>query len=294
MKNRIVIGTRSSELALWQANFVKSELGKFFPELNIELRHIKTTGDKIQDLALDKIGDKGLFTKQIEKALINGDIDIAVHSLKDLETAQPDGIRISAVTERHAPDDVIIARENGITIDTLPKAAKVASGSLRRRAQLLYHRPDIILQPLRGNVPTRIQKFFNSDWDAIILARAGVERLGLEEHISSIIPVDIMIPAVGQGALGIETRENDEVIEMVSKLNHRETEICVKAERAFLRTMDGGCKYPMAAFALIKGNKLIISAMAANEDGTNMRKGTLEGMPEKYEEIGSKLGKEIK
>ncbi len=205
MKQKVIIGSRGSELALWQANFVKRELEKKNKSISVEIKIIKTKGDKILDVALSKIGDKSLFTKELEIELLNKKIDLAVHSLKDLQTEIPKGLKLAAVTKRHNVHDVLIARKKGTTILNLPDGATVATGSLRRiikkKCQLLHIRPDLNLVELRGNVPSRIKKFLESDWDAIILARAGVERLKLNKHISSIIKTDVMLPAVGQGAL---------------------------------------------------------------------------------------------
>ena len=210
IKKKLIIGSRTSDLALWQSNFIKHELEKRFKGLKVIIKRIKTKGDKILDVALSKIGDKGLFTKDLENQLLKGNIDIAVHSLKDLETRIPDGLKLAAVTRRHEVEDVLIAKKPGVTIRTLPHEATVATGSLRRRSQLLHIRPDIKIVDLRGNVPTRIRKFLNSDWHGIILARAGVERLKMERHISSYISVDEIIPAVGQGALGVEIKADNQ------------------------------------------------------------------------------------
>ncbi len=208
-KEKLIIGSRGSELALWQAKHVKNELERKNKNISVEIKIINTKGDKILDVALSKIGDKGLFTKELENELINGTIDIAVHSLKDLQTQIPEGLKLAAVTKRHPVEDVLIAKKKGLKIKDLPEGAIVATGSLRRRSQLKHLRPDIIIEELRGNVPTRIKKFLESNWNAIILARAGVERLKLTKHISSIIPKKEILPAVGQGALGIEIKNGN-------------------------------------------------------------------------------------
>jgi hydroxymethylbilane synthase len=216
----------------------------------VEIKIIKTKGDKILDVALSKIGDKSLFTKELEVMLLKKQIDIAVHSLKDLQTKLPDGLMLAAVTKRHPVEDVLIAGKKGTTISKLRENAVVATGSLRRRCQLLHLRPDIKVVELRGNVPSRIEKFINSDWDAIILARAGVERLNLKKHISSYISIDDILPAVGQGALGIETHtDNDLVNDLLKYLHDEETYKAVLAERALLRTLEGGCQVPIGAYA---------------------------------------------
>lgn len=255
-KKDFIIGSRGSELALWQAEFVKKSLENNFPEINLEIKIIKTTGDKLLDVALSKIGDKGLFTKQIETALLEKEIDLAVHSLKDLQTLQPKGLTIGAVSKRETPNDVLISKKYK-TIDDLPKNAKVATGSLRRKSQLLHYRPDLQIFEIRGNLNTRFQKFDESDLDAMILAFAGVHRLKMDERISQIIPFEIMLPAVGQGAMAVEIRDDDaDSIEILKTLNDVETRFCVTAERAFLRTLEGGCQVPIGANAVIKNDKI--------------------------------------
>ncbi|MBN8544699.1 MAG: hydroxymethylbilane synthase [Ignavibacteria bacterium] len=291
---KIRIGTRQSKLALWQTEHVKSELMRHHPGIEVEVIHINTKGDKILDVALSKIGDKGLFTKELETALLEGQVDLAVHSLKDLETNMPKGLALAAVSKRHDVNDVLIAREKGTTIDSLPENGTVATGSLRRRSQLLNLRPDLKVAELRGNVPTRIQKFLDSDWDAIILARAGVERLGLEEHISSIIPIDLMLPAVGQGALGLQTREDDvESMKIVDCLHDNNIFAAVSAERAFLRQLEGGCQVPIAAHAITKPNGLFLKAYIGTIDGTQAMRGYVRGSKFEAEELGIGLAKDM-
>jgi len=262
LKQKIIIGSRGSELALWQANFVKKELEKKNKNVAVEIKIIKTKGDKILDVALSKIGDKSLFTKELEIELINKNIDLAVHSLKDLQTEIPKGLKLAAVTKRHNVQDVLIARKKGTTILNLPDGATIATGSLRRKCQILHLRPDLNIVDLRGNVPSRIKKFIESDWDAIILARAGVERLKLNKYISSIIKTDIILPAVGQGALGIETRKDNKIVnDIVKSIHHEDTYKAVLAERALLKALEGGCQVSIGAFAEIKQNGLYIDAM---------------------------------
>ncbi len=291
---KIRIGTRQSKLALWQTSHVKAELKKYHPDLEIEVIHINTKGDKILDVALSKIGDKGLFTKELENALLNNEVDLAVHSLKDLETNMPQGLALAAVSKRHEVNDVIIAREKGITIDSIKIGGTVATGSLRRRSQLLNLRPDLHVAELRGNVPTRIQKYLDSDWDAIILARAGVERLGLEEHISSVIPVDMMLPAVGQGALGIQIREGDtSTNEIVQCLHDNLIFAAVSAERAFLRELQGGCQVPIAAHAVTKPNGIFLKAYIGTIDGSEAMRGYVRGSKYEAEELGVGLARDM-
>lgn len=294
MKNKIVIGSRGSELALWQANFVKKELEKKNKNVSVEIKIIKTKGDKILDVALSKIGDRSLFTKELEVELLNKKIDLAVHSLKDLQTVIPKGLKLSAVTKRHNVNDVLIARKKGTTIFNLPENAVVATGSLRRRCQLLHIRPDLNIVELRGNVPSRIKKFLESDWDAIILARAGVERLKLNKYISSIIKTDLMLPAVGQGALGIETRADNKIVnKIVKSIHHENTYKAVSAERALLKTLEGGCQVPIGAFAEIKKTGLQIDALVGSLDGSITYRKKIRGSKNNPEKLGKKLANEL-
>ena len=284
---KFIIGSRGSELALWQTNFVKATLEKHFPELNLEIKIIKTTGDKLLDVALAKIGDKGLFTKQIETALLNREIDLAVHSLKDLQTVQPEGLCIGAISKREMPNDVLIAKKY-VSIDGLPTGAKVATGSLRRKSQLLNYRPDLKIFEIRGNVPTRIKKFEESDLDAMILAFAGVHRLNLDAHISQIIPFEIMLPAVGQGAMAVEIRTEDHDLQQTLQLSDdAETRRCVTAERAFLRSLEGGCQVPIGANAIIKNGEIHLEGMVGNLDGSVNLRESLSG--ENAEDLGVNL-----
>ena len=290
MKHKIIIGSRGSELALWQANFIKKELEKKNKNVSIEIKIIKTKGDKILDVALSKIGDRSLFTKELEIELINKKIDLAVHSLKDLQTEIPIGLMLSSVTKRHNVQDVMIARKKGTTIFNLPENATVATGSLRRKCQLLHIRPDLQIVELRGNVPTRIKRFLESDWNAIILARAGVERLKLNEHISSIINKDVMLPAVGQGALGIETRADNKMVnEIVKSIHHENTYKAVLAERSLLKKLEGGCQVPIGAFAEVKQNGLFLDALVGSLDGSLTFRKKMRGSKSNPEKLGKDL-----
>ena len=294
MKQKIVIGSRGSELALWQANHIKREIEKKNKNIKVEINIIKTKGDKILDVALSKIGDKSLFTKELEVELLAKRIDLAVHSLKDLQTQIPAGLKLAAVTKRHEVEDVLIARKKGMTISKLPENAKVATGSLRRRSQLLHLRPDISVFDLRGNVPSRIKRFLESDWDAIILARAGVERLNLKKHISSYIPKEDILPAVGQGALGIEIHEDNKVVEEIIKsLHHDETYKAVIAERALLRALEGGCQVPIGAFAEVKPGGLYLDAVVGSLDGSITYRKKLRGSKNDPEKLGKTLAKDL-
>ncbi|MEW6195282.1 MAG: hydroxymethylbilane synthase [Bacteroidota bacterium] len=294
MKNKLVIGSRGSELALWQARFIKKELVKKNKNLSVEIKIVNTKGDKILNTALSKIGDKGLFTKELENELLKGAIDIAVHSLKDLQTELPKGLILAAVTKRHKVEDVLIARKKRITIKNLPQGAIVATGSLRRSSQLLHLRPDIKIEELRGNVPTRIKKFLESDWDAIILARAGVERLKLQKYISSIISTDEILPAVGQGALGIEIhKDNSLALKAVKKIHDEKTYLAVTAERSLLKSLEGGCQVPIGAYARVKPDGLFLESIVGSIDGSVTFRKKLRGTKENPERLGQKLAKQL-
>jgi len=294
MKQKLIIGSRGSELALWQAKFIKRELEKAHRNLSVEIKLIKTKGDKILDVALSKIGDKGLFTKELETALLSREVDLAVHSLKDLQTEIPAGLKLAVVTKRHDVEDVLISRKKGTTIWNLKEGAVVATGSLRRRSQLLHLRPYIQVVELRGNVPTRIQKFLKSDWDAIILARAGVERLGLKKYVSSYIDKNEMLPAVGQGALGIEIhKENVFAEELLQALHHEETYVAVLAERALLKALEGGCQVPIGAFAEVKANGLYLDAIVGAIDGSLTFRKKLKGTKREPEKLGKLLANDL-
>jgi hydroxymethylbilane synthase len=267
LKQQLIIGTRSSPLALWQAEFTKAELSRHYPELDIQLKLVKTTGDVLLDSPLSKIGDMGLFTKDIEKHLLAKEIDLAVHSLKDVPTETPEGLILSAFTEREDTRDVIISK-NGENLKQLRPDAKIATSSLRRTSQLLSMRPDFEMGDIRGNLNTRFKKFDESDFDAMILAYAGVHRLNFGDRISEILPLDVMLPAVGQGALGIETRIDDEQTrEIVKVMNNQNSEFCTKAERALLRHLQGGCQIPIGAYATYINGTLHLSAFVGSVDG---------------------------
>lgn len=289
MKRKVKIGTRGSGLALWQAEFVKNALTQLSPEIEFEIVTIKTTGDRILDTALSKIGDKGLFTREIENALLDDEIDLAVHSLKDLPTTQPEGLAIGALTKREIPNDVLISKEAGSIVE-LPRNARVATGSLRRQSQLRHLRPDVEVVEMRGNVPTRIEKFLASDLDAMILAYAGIHRLGLDEHIRQIIPVSEMIPAVGQGAVAVESRTDDDgVIKLIEGINEVDTHVCIMAERAFLRVLEGGCQVPIGAHAACTDNGIYLQGFVGSLDGSMVIRESISGSRENAEKLGSDL-----
>jgi hydroxymethylbilane synthase len=293
---RLVIGTRGSELALWQAQWVQSELMRQFTSLMVDLRIIKTTGDKILDSPLSKIGDKGLFTREIEQALIEKRVDIAVHSLKDLPTETPDGLTIGAVTQREDVSDVFISHpsKNYTSFTELPQNAVIATGSLRRRCQILHRRPDIRIVDIRGNIRTRFRKLAESNWDGILLAQAGVHRLELDDEIGFRFDPIEFLPAVGQGALGIEIRTADEHTEKyIAVLHHPATAKATSSERALLRTLEGGCQIPVGAYGRIHGDVLALDAMVGSLDGTTIIRDTASGPADDPETLGRRLAESL-
>ena len=289
MPSELKIGTRGSQLALFQANWVKDRLTDAHPDLKVTLVKIKTTGDKIQDAPLAKIGGKGLFVKEIEESLLQRRTDLAVHSIKDVPTEFPKGLHLSVITKREDPRDVLISKD-GKSLKDLPKGAKIGTSSLRRQAQLLHFRSDFELLPLRGNLDTRLKKLKTLDLDAIVLALAGVKRLGFEERITEIIPPEISLPAIGQGALGIETRMADQEVErQIRFLNDRDSSIAIRAERAFLGKLEGGCQVPIAAFARIVGAILQVDGLVGTIDGRRLIRHHVEGPIEKADSLGLEL-----
>jgi len=275
----LVIGTRGSALALWQSEYVRAALLAEHPDLEISLQITRTKGDKILDSALSKIGDKGLFTKEIEKALLDGKVDLAVHSLKDLPTELQHDLTVAAVTTREDPADVLISK-NGHTLDKLACGAKVLTGSLRRQAQLLYRRRDLVVQDVRGNVQTRLQKFDESDAQAIIFAKAGLVRLNLAERITERLEPVEFLPACGQGALAIEIRKGDgRIADLLRPLDDLNSRAATTAERVFLGRLGGGCQVPVGAFARIsKSNRTMsVTGMVANLDGSVLLQDTVSG-----------------
>ncbi|MBU8848751.1 MAG: hydroxymethylbilane synthase [Desulfobacterales bacterium] len=293
MKKNIRIGTRGSKLALWQANFIKSEIERLFPDLDVELKIIKTTGDRITDRPLAMVGGKGLFVKEIENALLNSDIDLAVHSMKDMPGKLPEGLVIGAIPKRENPFDVLISKNNCLLAD-YEKGAKIGTSSLRRASQIKHIRPDVTIESIRGNLDTRIKKLKSGEYDAIVLAAAGLRRLGQEKEITEYLDEAIMLPAVGQGALCIETRENDSDIALIMKtLDHHDTRICVTGERAFLKQIEGSCHIPVACFGKIIGNEVILTAVVASEDGKTLIKEQIVSPMKKVENSGQALADQI-
>ncbi|MDK2821234.1 MAG: hydroxymethylbilane synthase [Clostridia bacterium] len=289
----IKVGSRESKLACWQALWVMKKLEEAWPGLKCRLVTFKTKGDKILDVPLAKIGDKGLFTKEIEFALKDGTIDLAVHSMKDMPTKLPEGLTIGAMGIREEPGDVLISKK-GYTVHNLPLNSKVGTSSLRRKAQLKGARPDLEIVDLRGNVPTRLAKMEREKMAAIVLAAAGVKRLYNSDILGKLIPYDVCLPAVGQGVIGVEIRENDpKIAEIVAAINHPTTEIAVRAERAFLKALEGGCQIPIGALGTVEGNSLVLKGMVGSLDGKQILRDAISGNSENPEEIGEKLAQKL-
>lgn len=293
MQNVLKIATRQSPLALWQANFVKARLQALYPELRIELVTMVTKGDVILDTPLAKIGGKGLFVKELETALLNGEADIAVHSMKDVPMQFPAGLGLSVICKREDPRDAFVSNKFSC-LDELPSGATVGTSSLRRQCQLKALRPDLMIQSLRGNVGTRLSKLDNGDYDAIILASAGLIRLGLPERITSFIDTNTSLPAVGQGAVGIECRLNDERVQRIlAPLADKETTACVLAERAMNNRLQGGCQVPIGGFAELKGDKLHLRALVGALDGSQIIRAEGESAVENAEVLGVQIAEQL-
>ena len=296
----LIIGTRGSKLALWQANWVKTELERLHAGLIVTLNIIKTTGDKILDVPLAMVGGKGLFVKEIEEALLSNEADIAVHSIKDVPVVFPDGLILPVICKREIPNDALILRDSKDKIindafNNLPIGARVGTSSLRRSSQLLNIRPDLNIMQLRGNVDTRIRKLDSNEYDAIILAGAGLSRLGLSKRITQLLSFDISLPAIGQGAIGIECRANDsKIMELIAPLNHQESYICVNTERAFLKRLEGGCQIPIAGHAVIESDQVVsIDGLVASIDGKTIIREQMKADISKYERIGIDLAERL-
>ncbi|TNF56681.1 hydroxymethylbilane synthase [bacterium] len=331
---KVIIGTRGSMLAMWQANWIKAELQSRYHEIDVELKKIKTTGDKILDVPLAKVGGKGLFVKEIEEAMLRKEIDLAVHSMKDVPAVLPADLHLGAICIREDPRDALISKVRNLpagrqgskfeirNFKDLPQGATVGTSSLRRMCQLLSARPDLNIVQLRGNLDTRIRKLDEGQFDAIIVAAAGVKRLGMAERITEILNPDISVPAIGQGAVGIESRIQDEFInDLIKPLNHLETEICVRAERAFNKKLEGGCQVPLAAYAQLKpedkkirnsevkksstsqhhnfsasqfpGFILVIDGLVGSLKGDRIIRSSIKGRPEDAEKLGTELAEDL-
>jgi hydroxymethylbilane synthase len=316
--NKISIGTRGSKLALWQAEWVKAELQRIHPEIEVRLIKIKTTGDMILDVPLANIGGKGLFVKEIEEAILRDEIDLAVHSMKDVPTDFPNGLHLATICKREDPRDAFVSQIQNSkpkiqSFKELPHGAALGTSSLRRSCQLSHLRPDLNIVQLRGNLDTRIRKLDEGQFDAIIVAVAGMNRLGLANRITEILEPNISLSAIGQGAIGIECRAYDEIInEIVGVLDHEETLLAVRAERAFLKRLEGGCQVPIAAYAriehraegeeqraqkdpslLTRHSSLAMDGLVGSIDGKRLVKGHIEGRPEDYESLGVRLAEDL-
>jgi len=294
MKQHLVIGSRGSKLALTQAGLIKTELEVLNPTITVRIEIIKTSGDVNTD-PLSVIGGKGVFTKELEEALLAGRVDLAVHSLKDLPTILPDGLMIAAITKREDPRDALVLGRKLKSVDasikSLPKGAIVGTSSPRRLAQLKNLRGDLVIKDVRGNIDTRLRKLDEGQYDALVLACAGLRRLGMESRISLALPASEMLPAVGQGALGLETRADDEeTVEAISKLDHKFTRLACLAERAFLRSLGGGCQLPIAAYAIVRDQRIRLDGLVAHPQGERVVRDRIVGGLNEAEQLGKTLG----
>ena len=293
MMKTLKIATRQSPLAMWQAEHIRDRLEQLHPHVKVELVTFVTQGDKILDTPLAKIGGKGLFVKELEAALLDGRADLAVHSMKDVPMALPEGLELAVICEREDPLDAFVSNhyEN---FDDLPQGAKLGTSSLRRKSQLLKQRPDLDVIDLRGNVGTRLSKLDAGQYDAIILASAGLKRLGLHDRIRHTLAAKMSLPAVGQGALGLECRANDqETIDLIMPLMHEETNVCVRAERAFNAYLEGGCQVPIAGLATLDGQTLNIEGRVGSPDGQTLLQSQVSGTTEQAEQLGVQLAKNL-
>lgn len=292
-RSELIIGTRGSALARAQAAWVREQLTRLYPECPCSIREIKTTGDRWGDVALSSIEGKGIFVKELEEALLAGEIHLAVHSIKDLPSQLPDGLVLGAITVREDPRDVWISRA-GRSLAAVPAGARIGTSSLRRRAQLLNWRRDLVVENLRGNLDTRLRKLEADDWQGIVVAKAGLLRLGLAGRITEVLPLGLMVPAAGQGALGIEVRgDNAAVKEMVAKLNHPPSAAAVRAERAFLKAIGGGCRVPVGCLAEVRGDQIQAVAVVADPEGQKLLRAQREGSISQPELLGKELAQQM-
>lgn len=292
-RTKLVIGTRGSRLALWQAEWVQARLQEFAPDLSIEIQRIRTSGDKIFDVPLAKIGGKGLFVKEIEEALLQKEIDIAVHSLKDVPSELPAGLAILCVPPREDPRDAWIGKDQ-VTLAQLRPGAKVGTSSLRRQAQLFAYRCDMTIGMLRGNLDTRLRKLQEGEFDAIVLAAAGLKRLGWEDQITELLTYDVSLPAIGQGALGIEARIDDDFVRtLLTPLNHHETHVAVSAERALLARLEGGCQVPIAGHAVVEKDTVTVDGLVASVDGKRVIRDRVCGPVLEASRLGEELAERL-
>ncbi|ASC73197.1 Porphobilinogen deaminase [Halomicronema hongdechloris C2206] len=293
----ICIGSRKSQLALVQTYWVQEQLQHQFPHLTFEVRTMETQGDKVLDVSLSKIGDKGLFTQELENSMLQGQIDFAVHSLKDLPTRLPDGLMLGCVTERENPADALVVHERHLDkqLETLPAGSIIGTSSLRRLAQLRHHYPHFTFKDIRGNLNTRLRKLDDGQYDAIILAVAGLQRLDMAARIHQVLPSDVSLHAVGQGALGIECRQGDgEILDLLQALEHPPTKSRCLAERAFLRELEGGCQVPIGVNTVIEGEQLTLTGVVASLDGQTLVKDKVSGPTAEAEAMGTRLAKALR
>ncbi|MEW8462899.1 MAG: hydroxymethylbilane synthase [Candidatus Thiodiazotropha endolucinida] len=289
MSQTITIATRKSPLAMWQAEHVAAELKRVHPDIRVELMGMTTQGDKILDTPLAKIGGKGLFIKELEQGLISGEADIAVHSMKDVPVELPPGLHLPVIMQREDPRDAFVSNRYQ-SIDQLPQRACVGTSSLRRQCQLAEVRPDLVIKSLRGNVNTRLRKLDDGEYDAIILAAAGLKRLGFEDRITALIGPEQSLPAIGQGAVGIECRVDDpRVNDLITPLHHAETAYCVGAERAMNQRLNGGCQVPVAGYAMLESDNLWLRGLVGEPDGSRIIRGEVEGKTQEARAMGEGL-----
>ena len=298
----LVIGTRGSSLAIWQAEWIQARLHEIAPAITVTLQRIKTSGDKILDVPLAKIGGKGLFVKEIEEALLRGEIDLAVHSMKDVPTMLPDALEILCIPAREDARDALISRKGregqvgqaGLTLNQLPTGTRIGTSSLRRQSQLLHHRPDLKIEMLRGNVETRLRKLNQGDYDAIVLAAAGLRRMGWDGEVTEYLSLDVSLPAIGQGALAIEGRRDDEFVRaLLSELDDPTTHTAVTAERALLDRLQGGCQVPIAAHATIERGRLSLTGLVASPDGATLIRDAVAGSASDARALGIRLAEQL-
>jgi hydroxymethylbilane synthase len=293
-RNRLVIGSRGSRLAVWQAEWVQNQLQKLAPQLQVSVCKIATLGDKILDAPLAAVGGKGLFVKEIEEALLRGDVDIAVHSMKDVPTILPERLEILCVPAREDPRDVLISR-GAQPLDQLALHARIGTSSLRRQAQLLHRRRDFTIQMLRGNLDTRLRKLREGHYEAVVLAAAGIHRMGWSQEVTEYLPTEISLPAIGQGALALEGRGDDLfVCELLVQLEDRPTRLAVTAERALLKGLEGGCQIPIAGHATLKGDRIILDGLIASVDGRRLLRGSVQGNLSEAETLGQGLAETLR
>lgn len=289
----LVLGTRGSRLAVWQAEWVQARLAEVAPHVTVTLQRIKTTGDKVLDTPLAAIGGKGLFVKEIEEALLRGEIDLAVHSMKDVPTVLPAGLELLCIPEREDPRDALISRD-GRSFDQLAMGARVGTASLRRQAQLLHRRPDLRVEVLRGNLDTRLRRVHDGRFDAIIVAAAGLRRMGWAHEVTEYLAPEISLPAIGQGALGIEGRVDDTFVAgLLARLEDPPTRVTVLAERAVLARLEGGCQVPIAAHATLKGDRLVLEGLIASVDGSRLIRDRVDGPAGEARALGRQLAERL-